>query len=278
MAGIIRSVNKTGFGRHARARTGDRSHLETLSAVEKQLAAFDFDLRAIRQEAAREAAQVLNTVQSGKKMQRPFQRIVLAQQEKLKRDRVLRAVMAKEKKAEQTRMEEREDQLNRAMQVNSRPTQPGRREHRNKKSVSSAFSFLGFMRPISSAFTSDTVSYVGPKRTAEELDFVPSGKPSLVLSVADARTVRFINNERSFLFQVDTEDGGHYLFQAPTQKEMAKWMNSIGHISEIAAKRRLTWMGNAPRPQDFLSERGKAVAGSGPSAGRSNLSSLLDLY
>jgi hypothetical protein len=268
MAGIIRGVGLTSFGRHARARTGDRSHLETLSFVEKQLAAFDFDLRIIRQEAGREAAQAPNT--SGKKVQRPFQRLIYAQQEKLKRDRYLRVALLKEKRAEQTRIEEREDQLNRAMYTNQRPMQPGRREHRNKKSVSSAFSFLGFMRPLSSAFTSDSAAASSPRRTVEELDFIPSGKPSVVLSVADARTLRFINNERSFLFQVDTEDGGHYLFQALNQKEMARWMGGIGHISEVAAKRRLTWIGTAPRPQDHLADRGKVIA-SGPTAGQLHL-------
>ena len=83
------------------------------------------------------------------------------------------------------------------------------KQHLDKKSMSA---FFQLMRPISYAFTSDTLLVGGSPdkgpRTRAELDSMPLSKPSLVVSVAGARVV---NNERSFVFQVDSENGGHYL-------------------------------------------------------------------
>jgi hypothetical protein len=248
----------------SRNRTNDLD-MEKLQLVEKDVSGFDFDIRTIRQDAAREGAQTPGS--SNRKRIRPFARLVFAQEEKHKRDRALRDRLFKEKRAEQYRTDKREDQLNRAMQPRTRPMPAARKDHRTKKSVSSAFSFMQFMRPISSAFSSDSMTGSAPK-TIEELDFAPSGKPTLVMTVADAQTIKFINNERSFTFQVDTEDGGHYLFQAPNAKEMAKWLSSIGHISHEAAQRRLTWIGEASKAQ-YLADGGDTAGATEPTAGES---------
>ena len=55
------------------------------------------------------------------------------------------------------------------------------------------------MRPISSAFT-DSTNALATKKSPVELDFVPSGKPSLVLSVVDVKVNQLLNNERSYVF------------------------------------------------------------------------------
>lgn len=254
--GLVRTIQSA--SRHLggfRARAVD-IEMERLQKIEKEVMTFDFDLRSIRSDAVRDGSQT----PSSKKTARPFGGLVLAQHEKNRRDRALRDRLLKEKKAEQHRTERREHQLDRAMQVKARPDAAGRGQHRTKKSTSSAFAFLQFMRPISTAFSSDSMNSNPPKRTAEELNFVPFGKPSLVLTVADAQTLKFINNERPYTFQVDTDDGGHYLFQATNQKEMAKWMSSVGHVSQAAAKRRLTWIGDAPQLQDHVSDRPKVIA------------------
>ena len=57
------------------------------------------------------------------------------------------------------------------------------------------------MRPISSAFTD---SALATKKSPVELDFVPSGKSSPVLSVVDVKVNQLLNNERSYVFQLDT--------------------------------------------------------------------------
>lgn len=213
----------------------------------------------------REATQaVVNGLASAKKVARPFQRVVAAQIEKNRRDKNLRSRLQKEKLHEQTRNEKRDDLLNKAM----RPRKPGTnvpKQHRNKKSMSA---FLHFMRPISSAFGAEIPHLPGVRKTPSELDFTPSGKPSLVLSLMDAQVAQFINNERSFTFQLDTEDGGHYLLQAMNKRDMQKWIDVINRCTKMAAKRRLTYLGNSPKPQlsDHIHNH-PATASRDPTAG-----------
>ncbi|KAI9061367.1 hypothetical protein FKP32DRAFT_1594529 [Trametes sanguinea] len=245
---LLTSVSATAAGRRHRRRENDRRDFERLNNMEKELGAVHFDLRAIREDAYREAAHAGWT--PGKRGQRPFQVLVTQQQEKNRRDKLWRDRLSKEKRQEQMRHDRREEQLNKAMyQRRQNPVMP--KQHRNKKSMSSAF--FQFMRPISSAFTSDTLSSGGGgspiKRTPAELDFAPSHKPSLVLSVVGARVAQFINNERSFVFQIDSEDGGHYLLQAASQQEMKKWTETIERVSKMTAKRRLTYLGQNTKPQ-----------------------------
>ncbi|KAI8978267.1 hypothetical protein BD414DRAFT_421946 [Trametes punicea] len=245
---LLASVSATAAGRRQRRRENDRRDFERLNNMEKELGTVHFDMRAIREDAYREAAQVSGT--PGKRGQRPFQTLVTQQQEKNRRDRIWRDRLSKEKRQEQMRHDRREEQLNKAMhQRRQNPVMP--KQHRNKKSMSSAFFQL--MRPISSAFTSDTLSAGGggnpSKRSPAELDFAPTHKPSLVLSVVGARVAQFINNERSFVFQIDSEDGGHYLLQAPSQQEMRKWTETIERVAKITAKRRLTYLGQNAKPQ-----------------------------
>lgn len=224
----------------------DRKDFERLNNIEREMNLISLDYRSIRDDAQREALQAqCNGSASVKKTVRPFQRLVAAQQEKYKRDKYLHDRLSKDKKQEQLRNERRDDQINKAMRSRKPMTQV-QKQHRMKKSYSSAFFQL--MRPISSAFT-DSMHATALKRSPAELDFSPSGKPSLVLSVVDARVAQFINNERSFTFQLDTEDGGHYLLQAISKQEMVRWIEQINRVAKLAAKRRLTYLGNSPKPQ-----------------------------
>ncbi|KAI0074864.1 hypothetical protein K474DRAFT_1499666 [Panus rudis PR-1116 ss-1] len=224
-----------------------RQDFERLNNIEHELSSVVFDWRTLREHAHKEAtyAAATGAVPMGRRGPRPFASIVSAQQEKNKRDRVLRDRLSREKRQEQQRHDKREEFFNKAMHTR-RPAPSTPKSHRNKKSMSSAF--LHFMRPISSAFSSDSLS-TGPKRTPAELDFTPTGKPSLVLSMADARVTQFINTERSFTFQIDTEDGGHYLLQALDKADMKKWMDTIDQVSKMAAKRRLTYLGHNSKMQ-----------------------------
>ncbi|KAG2153395.1 hypothetical protein DEU56DRAFT_727081 [Suillus clintonianus] len=224
----------------------DRKDFERLNNIEREMNLISLDHRSIRDEAQREALQSQGNVSaSAKRTVRPFQRLVAMQQEKYKRDKYLHDRLSKDKKQEQLRNERRDDQINKAMRSRKPMTQV-QKQHRMKKSYSSAFFQL--MRPISSAFT-DSTHATALKRSPAELDFSPSGKPSLVLSVVDARVAQFINNERSFTFQLDTEDGGHYLLQAISKQEMVRWIEQINRVAKLAAKRRLTYLGNSPKPQ-----------------------------
>lgn len=258
------NASGTVSARKQRRREADRREFERLNTIEKEVATFHFDLRAIREDAHREAMQA--SVSNSKRGHRPFQQLVAQQQEKNRRDRLMRDRLSKEKRQEQQRHDKREEQLNRAMnQRRQNPVMP--KQHRNKKSMSSAFFQL--MRPISSAFTSDSTPGGSPsKRTPAELDFAPSHKPSQVLSVVSARVAHFVNNERSFVFQLDAEDGGHYLLQAASRQEMKRWIETIERVSKMTAKRRLTYLGGNVKLQmtDDLLAR-PAVATRDPVAG-----------
>jgi hypothetical protein len=241
-----------------------RRGFERLNVIEREVLYVQFDHRGIREESTREALGA-SAPPSIKKVARPFQKLVAFQMEKNRRDRNLRSRLQKEKLQEQSRNDRREDMLNKGMRTRKQSSTSAQKAQRNKKSMSA---FLSFMRPISSAFGADLSisSGGGVKRTAAELDFQTGGKPSLVLSVMDAKVAQFINNERSFTFQLDTEDGGHYILQALNKKEMNKWLDTINQVTSTAAKRRLTYMGPKPQFQDHFHEQG-AVASRDPLAG-----------
>jgi len=188
----------------------------------------------------------MNGAPPTKKAIRPFHKVVAIQIEKNRRDKNLRIRLQREKLQEQSKNERRDDLLNKAMRPRKQPLSVVQKQHRNKKSMSV---FLSFMRPISSAFGAETPQPLALKRTASELDFSSTSKPSLVLSVMDAQVAQFINNERSYTFQLDTDDGGHYLLQAMTKREMNKWLETISRVTKMAAKRRLTYLGHSPKPQ-----------------------------
>ena len=222
----------------------DRRDFERLNNIEKEVGLLHFDLRSIKEEAQREALQAQTSGSaSAKKVVRPFHRLVTLQHEKSKRDRYLYDRLSKDKKQEQLRMERRDEYLNKVMRPRKTMT-PAQKQHRMKKSYSSAFFQL--MRPISSAFTDHTLV---TKKSPAELDFTLSGKPSLVLSIVGAKVAHFINNERSYMFQLDTEEGEQYLLQAFSRPEMTRWIDTITNVSKVAAKRRLTYLGNSPKPQ-----------------------------
>ncbi|KAJ7464127.1 rho GTPase activating protein 22 [Mycena latifolia] len=240
LCGLIVSVRKGGYREDVTRRAFER-----LNNIEKEVWLLQFDHRGIKEEAQREGTLGLGSSPAAtRRAVRPFQKTIAVQLEKNRRDRTLRSRLHKERVQEQTKNEKREDLLNKAMR--KQPATPQQKHQRGKKSMSA---FLHFMRPISSAFGNESVHTPGVKRTAEELDFVPSGKPSLVVSLVEARVAQFINNDRSFIFQLDTEDGGHYLLQAVNKREMTKWVDTINRVTQTAAKRRLTYIGNSPKPQ-----------------------------
>ncbi len=245
LGNLINKISRIPSHRKLPSEEAIRRGFERLNNLEKEVAVVQLDYRRIRDEAAREASNPgMNSAPSTKKFIRPFSKIVTIQIEKNRRDKNLRTRLQREKLQEQTRNERRDDILNKAMRPR-KPVATPQKQHRNKKSMSA---FLNFMRPISSAFGADTLQIL-PKRSASELDFRTTGKPTLVLSVMDAKITQFINTERSYTFQLDTEDGGHYLLQALNKRDMNKWLETICRVTNTVAKRRLTYLGNSPKPQ-----------------------------
>ncbi|KAH8827785.1 rho GTPase activating protein 22 [Flagelloscypha sp. PMI_526] len=237
-----------------------RRAFERLNNIEREMLMITFDIRTIKDEAQREASQAsVGAPSSTRKTVRPFQRLISHQNEKNRRDKHLRGRLQKEKLQEQSKYEKREDALNRAMQPRRQKDPSLQKLHRSKKSMSSLF---GFMRPISSAFVGDTASAfpLGIRRSASELDFPTTGKPTFMINLVDAHVSQFINTERNYVFRLDSEDGGHYLMQTTNKAEMRKWIETIDKISNQVKKRRLTYLGDSPQPlvSDHLHDgRGK---------------------
>ena len=249
---ISKSSSLTSGRKNIYSDESNRRGFERLNNIEKEVLTLQFDHRGIKEEAIREASNPgMNggAALSTKKVIRPFHKVVSIQIEKNRRDKNLRIRLQREKLQEQSKIERRDDLLNKAMRPRKQPLSIVQKQNRNKKSMSA---FLNFMRPISSAFGAEMPSQqqtLALKRTPSELDFPSTSKPSLVLSVMDAQVTQFINNERSYTFQLDTDDGGHYLLQAMSRREMNKWLETISRVTKMAAKRRLTYLGHSPKPQ-----------------------------
>ncbi|KZV85841.1 hypothetical protein EXIGLDRAFT_841188 [Exidia glandulosa HHB12029] len=238
----------TAFWQRPGSRTShDNVDVDRLNAMFTESCSVDCNPQLLREPATREAIQQ-GTHPASRKVARPFQALVAAQQEKIKRDRHIRERLIREKRIEQLRTDKREEDLNRAMQARRTAGGGTPKHHKGKRSMSTLYKI---MRPISTAFSNDNLfdGGRGTRRTPAELDFEPSGNPALVLSLVDSRVSAFVNNQRSFTFFLDTEDGGRFLFQAMSKIDMNKWMSAINKTAQSAGRKRLTYIGNSPKPQ-----------------------------
>lgn len=224
----------------------DRADHERLNHMHRDVTGPPFDIRLLKEEAYHESINLVSPAALPKKNQRPFLRITQIQQEKCKRDKFLRERLHREKKAEQQRTEKREDDLNRAMHA-TYPNSQSLKHQRSRRTMSSAFFQL--MRPLSSAFSSDNIYASTQRRTAVELDFEPTGKPALVVSLVGANVTAFINNVRLYTFHLMTEDGDRHLLQASTRSAMTSWLTAISKTAKSSTAKRLTYVANAPKPQ-----------------------------
>ncbi len=225
---------------------------DCLSAMHEMVAHHQCDLRNVLSEAIRENG--AGWAQTQRRAPRPFQKLVLAQQERLKRDKHMRDRTAKECRAEMHRTRERVQMIEK-IQPRKAAVQFDIKQQRNKRTMSSAF--LRVMRPLSTAFaSSDNFHTPGHRPTAFELDFAPAGNPAMVISVVDAKVALYMNLERPYTFQLDTDDGGQYLLQATTKAELNQWLTMISKVAHSSASKRLTFISNLkPEPSEHLGPR-----------------------
>jgi hypothetical protein len=197
-------------------------------------------LQAAKDEAQREGLHV-SPLYGARRHARPFQILVAAQMEKNRKDRLYNDRLSKERKQEQQKVERRQQGINRAMN----PTKQGGvhgKHHRSKKSMSSMSLFFRAVRPSSTAWASDR--NLNRQRTESELDFPATGKPSLVLSLNDAQAIYMEAEDRPYMFQILTEDGGRWLLQASTSAELDAWLQAIS----VASRKRSTYIPHALKP------------------------------
>jgi len=196
--------------------------------------------QAAKEEAQREGSYPLPSY-GPRRHTRPFQTLVAAQMEKNRKDRLYGDRLGKERKHEQQRVERRQQDTYRGVNP---PKQFGfnGRHQRGKKSMSSVSLFFRAVRPLSTAWASDR--NFSRHRTASELDFPANGKPSLVLSLNDAQATFVESEDRPFMFQILTEDGGRWLLQATTSAELDAWLQAIA----VASRKRSTYNAHALKP------------------------------
>ncbi|KAF8326839.1 uncharacterized protein EI90DRAFT_2975491 [Cantharellus anzutake] len=220
----------------------DRAGIDRMNNMLKELAASERDHRLVKEDAQRESVQPSPSY-IGRRNVRPFQSLIAAQVEKIRRDRHAKERLSKEKRQEQQRSDRLEGEMNRAMQPSKRPSLNLAPKHeRGKRSMSALFRVV---RPISAAFSDRAHLHAEIKRRRlSELDFQPIGKPSLVLSLADATSSIFTNEERPYTLELITEDGGRWLLQAISYMELVRWIDVINS----ASKKRHTYIGNG-KPQ-----------------------------
>ncbi|KDQ11994.1 hypothetical protein BOTBODRAFT_176768 [Botryobasidium botryosum FD-172 SS1] len=246
LANLVANVPGLAPGRRPPSEA-DRIDIDRMSNMLREFTQSSFDLRALRDEASRETY-AIPSPHGSKRIQRPFQALVSAQLEKLKRDKLTYDRLNREKRLEQMRSDKRESDLNKAMQP--KKSSGAHKHDRSKRSMSA---FFRVVRPLSTAFSSSDKLNTYPlhQRTASELDFKPGSKPSHVLNLADARISSYANHQRSFTFQVQTEDGANYLLQTISHAELTSWMKSVIQVAQASAKKRLTYLGNKPQFADL---------------------------
>lgn len=184
-----------------------------------------------------------------RKYPKPFSKVVLLQQEKNKRDRHIRDRLLREKRMEQLKREKQNVPYDKAMDA-SKKSKQGKRTSLNPfmrvvvRPLSTAFPFGGVPPPHSDGAEAK-------KWTLEELDFMPTSKPSLSIDLAGARIEERKNNARPFIFTLETEDGVKYYFQATTQRELTKWLTQLTKTSKSTSEKRRTYVGVPAGYNDF---------------------------
>lgn len=206
--------------------------------MQREIADSFYELRVLREEAHKENMQMSPHQPQPRKGARPFQRLVGEQNEKNKRDKYARERLNKEIKNERLISERRDDNIAKAMLPKG--------QHGQRKKSRSMSGFFTILRPISAAWSSDKIHDKMMKpRTLQELDFEPAGKPSLVLNLANSQVQDFVNNQRSFVMRLRTEDGGLYYLQALEHHDAARWLSVLQETSSNYARRRLTYQGKS---------------------------------
>ncbi|KAK4055210.1 rho GTPase-activating protein [Microbotryomycetes sp. JL201] len=180
---------------------------------------------------------------------RPFARLVVLQQEKLKREKVAKEQILKGQKLEQQTRLQKEKEVARAMDrsVNVRA-----------RRMTSIFNFGRSTTPVP---TNPPVSQPTPSAHALQAlrEYVPQAKPYLVLALSGVDAHALQDAPRSFVFELTTEDGQRSLFQAPNKRELDTWIEHFKRSGSQIAFRRATFLA-----QTALAEESEEVATRSP--------------
>ena len=221
----------------------DRDETERLLSMERETTTA-FDLRSLRDFAVREQHALCETSPHHRHLPkgfRPFNSLVSAQLEKQRRDKIARERLGKvdRRSTPSGTIKEKED-------VGSGRLSVGTTTQTKKKGTRS---FLRGFRPLSMGHShhhelSHTNSFDSTK-SIDDLDFVPVGKASIVVSIVDSQVSELPNPPRSFVFQLASDEGARYIIQAPSAVAMDAWVTSLKQASRSYSEKRRTLLDGA---------------------------------
>ncbi|KAI9275878.1 hypothetical protein BDA99DRAFT_496687 [Phascolomyces articulosus] len=175
-----------------------------------------------------------------------FGKLVVEQQEKLKRDIKERDRIDKEWRDLQHKLQKRQNEQARYLEKQER------KGHHQQPPLPIFNSLFRGLRPTSlsnhssSTSTTGSLSPISPTTTTTTSDpsfsvhFYQTAKASTVINLIHATTsVASAYTKRDHVFRIVTEEGGQYLFQASHWEEMHDWIQHINNAArEGAVKRR----------------------------------------
>ena len=228
-------------------------------------------LGRVHEDASKE---VLIAQNKGIEIEQPyaFTNIAKMQEEKEKRDAIIIDKIRREKRDDLIALEKREIEIQKATSMSflsrhgrtsssASTNSVGSSSNTSKKSRQGKrmTALLRPFRPLSIAFGSQHTPTDTPRKRLSELDFEPSSKPALVVTLNAARVSEFINNSRSYTFQVISEDGASYLFQGTSSGDVKDWIDVIGKASQSSAAKRLTYIAPSASTTDLHSPQVPSV-------------------
>ena len=98
-------------------------------------------------------------------------------------------------------------------------------------------------------------------------EWTPTSKPYLVLSLSEVEVHHYDNSQRSFVFELTTEDGQRSLLQASSKDQLDSWTDNFHRAGTEIAHRRATLLAQTPlaeEPEPVVHEA-KPVATLAPS-------------
>ena len=230
---------------------------DVLQQLERRLEGWgSWSQRVLRDVASGEGTKVTKSV-------KPFSRLVVQQQEKVRRDKASRELVSKGQKLEQQGRLQREKEVAKAMD----------------KSVSvrtrRMTSLFHFGRPVSTMNPSapspplPAVAPPSPQALQSLRDWSPTGKPYLVLTLSGVEVQPYDNSQRSFVFELSTEDGQRSLFQAPSREELRNWVSHFKKSGTQIAFRRATFLAQtalAEEPEEVIAATAKTTRNRPPAS------------
>ena len=119
------------------------------------------------------------------------------------------------------------------------------------------------VRPVSVATSQPSATHAPSPGAIQALqEWIPSSKPYLVLALSGVEVHPFDNAQRSFVFELVTEDGQRSLFQASSRDEIRTWIANFRRSGTHIAFRRATFLAQtalAEEPEEPVQMRSPSI-------------------